>query len=118
MAVYVFGERSLPSWTIGAGASGRWSGAEDGRSGVVVSEDGQFDLLARVMRVNGLVPMVGLISVATFMVIGYAVVGSGGGKRTAWAEAGLMASVRHVIGCHCGSLHGGQGRSLVPPHTH
>ena len=86
VAVYVFGERSLPSWTIGSGTSGRWSGAEDGRSGGVVREDGQFDMLARVMRVNGLVPTVGLISVAAFMVIGYAVVGLGGSKRTAWAE--------------------------------
>lgn len=69
-AVYMCGERDLPSRTLPAGVFGKWAG---GPNQAVAERDDQFDFSARLKRVNGLFPFVcamvtaGLVFIATIV---------------------------------------------------
>ena len=71
-AVYMCGERDLPSRTLPAGVFGKWPG---GVNQAVAVRDDQFDFSARLKRVNGLFPFVcamvtaGLVFISTTVVL-------------------------------------------------
>lgn len=68
IAVWIFGERDFPSYVLSGGKSGKWDSGE-------FNVDGQSDVLARLMRVNGLVPFVCLILSAALFIVAYSVWG-------------------------------------------
>lgn len=79
VATYVFGERSLPSFTLAGGVSGKWF--EGGNVPVTgnqtqivdrgLTDDDQWDLSARIARVNGIVPTVAMVATAMAMGAAY-----------------------------------------------
>jgi hypothetical protein len=62
VATWAFGTRDAPSYTLDNGSAEAWL------DGVRV-EDGQYDISARLSRVNGLVPFVGFVATSSFFVI-------------------------------------------------
>lgn len=72
IAVYVFGQRSLPSWKLDGGISERWTGTLHPRN--IVEPDNQFNVGARLARVNGFVPLVGYVTAVVVIIIGYILV--------------------------------------------
>lgn len=71
VAVYMYGERDLPSYTHMGGETGKWGPDGDDGSGVKVT-DHQFDVRERIARLNGFIPFVGFIVCGTSFVIAYA----------------------------------------------
>ena len=71
VAVYMYGERDLPSYTHMGGETGKWGPDGDDGSGVKVT-DHQFDVGERIARLNGFIPFVGVIVCGTSFVIAYA----------------------------------------------
>jgi len=74
VAVYVFGQRTLPSYTLVDGTSGNWISAEfvvGNKTQEVVQGDGQWDVGQRMARVNGLVPALALMSTGACLLATY-----------------------------------------------
>ena len=69
IAVWIFGERDFPSYVLSGGESGKWDSSGE------FNVDGQSDVLARLRRVNGLVPFVCLILSAALFIVAYSVLG-------------------------------------------
>ena len=67
IAVYMYGERDLPSYTHMGGKTGKWG---DGTG--VAQDDHQFDVAARIARLNGFIPFVGFIVLGTSFIVAYA----------------------------------------------
>jgi cbb3-type cytochrome oxidase subunit 3 len=70
IAVYVFGERDLPSYTMDGTESGKW---RHGHHGTKYVEDKQTDIGARLNRYNGFVPFMGFIIVSVMTIVLYSV---------------------------------------------
>lgn len=68
IAVYVFGERDLPSYTMDGTESGKWR-----HHGTKYVEDEQTDIGARLNRYNGFVPFMGFIIVSVMTIVLYSV---------------------------------------------
>ena len=68
IAVYVFGERDLPSYTMDGTESGKWR-----HHGTKYVEDEQTDIGARLNRYNGFVPFMGFIIVSVMTIALYSV---------------------------------------------
>lgn len=67
LAVYIFGERDFPSYVYGDGESGKWADY-----GTTETVDSQGDINARLLRVNGIVPLLFFVFVASAMIAFYA----------------------------------------------
>jgi hypothetical protein len=65
-AVYMCGERDLPTHTLANGVFGKWPGGPDQ---AVAIRDSQFDFTARLQRVNGLIPFVCAMVTAALVLI-------------------------------------------------
>lgn len=101
VATFVFGERGLPSWTLSGGVSGKWTTETQTtqttqvQAGALENVDGQWDVGARMARVNGLIPAVGSAAVGSLMSIAYAVLAM---QRRA-RRRGQMNANLDVEGC-------------------
>ena len=94
IATYIFGERSLPSWLLKGGVGAKYTTPGSTTEEVV---DAQWDVYARLTRVNGLIPAVGLISSGALMAVSYSVLAAKYSRRM--MKGGVSSDSLSAEGC-------------------